>query len=496
MREPHPIDDLFRRALSQAEATPPPAVWNSVMRQRHFGHRLLTRLERKWGWRLLLPLLLGGSVTTWALRGTSTDRTSATAEAIAIDQATDPGRTTAPTGPVALVSSSSGPKANDSGRAHTTIEGATTKTSPRSANDPSTGKLRSGGSMNAEPSATRSTSGGRPTKVLAKESGAGRTAAPDDVPTSHDATASFVVAAATDRTDHMYLGLLSCRPVAWGAWSAPDTKLPAGSDASVYVMPAGQWVLGLQFMHGPATGEWRGSGRAIGELNDAELWRTHSSLAVIGGRRWVDGWGLFVGAEYAKRSSRFLRARTLPGALSANLDTSWTATTIGATTYSTWNIDTLFTEEPGAPSVTSTRNRYAVIYGMVQVEYERRLGGRFALNGGLQTRIGGTISRMGRTLLASTAVADSGETSTQEPEVVDLGVASVRDRFGTVVDLGLAVDIGYQLGDRCTLRIGPYWRRIVRHGQNLTLSSNSFGGLVRFDYAFLNSARMKPMINP
>ena len=38
----HPIDDLFARGLRDAEATPPPAVWEGIVRERGIIPPLLT----------------------------------------------------------------------------------------------------------------------------------------------------------------------------------------------------------------------------------------------------------------------------------------------------------------------------------------------------------------------------------------------------------------------------------------------------------------------
>ncbi|HEY0976543.1 MAG TPA: hypothetical protein VGE21_03665 [Flavobacteriales bacterium] len=62
MNGKHPIDDLFARGLSDAEATPPAAVWEGIVRKRGSGHRFALLLRRYWGLGLLL-LLLGGSAT-------------------------------------------------------------------------------------------------------------------------------------------------------------------------------------------------------------------------------------------------------------------------------------------------------------------------------------------------------------------------------------------------------------------------------------------------
>ncbi len=57
MKEQHPVDDLFARALREAEVTPPPEVWQAIASQQGSGGN---RLAQRWGW-LPLVLLLGGA---------------------------------------------------------------------------------------------------------------------------------------------------------------------------------------------------------------------------------------------------------------------------------------------------------------------------------------------------------------------------------------------------------------------------------------------------
>lgn len=66
MREQHPVDDLFARALRDAEADPAATVWEGVVRERNWAHLTLLRLRRRWGW-LALLLFLGGATGYAAL---------------------------------------------------------------------------------------------------------------------------------------------------------------------------------------------------------------------------------------------------------------------------------------------------------------------------------------------------------------------------------------------------------------------------------------------
>lgn len=76
MNAKHPIDELFARGLSDAEASPPPEVWQGIVRQRGWGHRTLLQLQRRWGVLSLLLLLLGGSVAGWIYAANSTPQAS------------------------------------------------------------------------------------------------------------------------------------------------------------------------------------------------------------------------------------------------------------------------------------------------------------------------------------------------------------------------------------------------------------------------------------
>lgn len=491
MRETHHIDDLFRRALSDAEATPPPTVWDGVVHKRHFGHRVLARLERKWGWGLLLLLLLGGSITTWALRDLPHSAAPVSSKSSPSDVV-----------PVAAVDADKGSTSLLSageGAVPARIVHAGTLSSPASLNritdrsvDPVPGSDRGQPASNG-----RSAPGIDGTTLGA----AGLDAEPKDGTTmagtiSSPSEPGAMVSGNDARALSIDVSILVGRPIHW-AFVAPEaTVLPREVGLPVYLMPSGQWIMGVQYVHGPAQGEWQDTGGLSRELNDAEAWRSRSAIALMGGRRWVNGFGLFVGVEYDQRSSRFLRTQNSPGALTADLDTSWTATTIGATTYSTWNIDTLFTQEPGGPVAATSRNRYRAVFGLLQAEYEWQLGGRLALNGGLQARFGATVSRTGRTLAVEPAPSDSGGIATGRNQVVDLGSSEVNERFGTITDLGVAVDLGYRLSDRFSLRAGPYWRHLLIHGRDRSFTSSTFGALLRLDYAFPNKDRARPAQRP
>ena len=61
MREQHPLDDLFARALRDAEATPSDAVWEGISRERNWAHITLLHLRRRWGWVALVLLLAGAA---------------------------------------------------------------------------------------------------------------------------------------------------------------------------------------------------------------------------------------------------------------------------------------------------------------------------------------------------------------------------------------------------------------------------------------------------
>ena len=63
MRERHPIDDLFRQGLANAEASPPSGILEGVMHQRSRGRHQLLRLRRRWP--LLVALLCCGGGATW-----------------------------------------------------------------------------------------------------------------------------------------------------------------------------------------------------------------------------------------------------------------------------------------------------------------------------------------------------------------------------------------------------------------------------------------------
>ncbi len=60
-QEEHPIDDLFRRTLSQADIDPPAAVWEGVLRTRSGRSGGAAWWSRHWPWGLLLIALVVGA---------------------------------------------------------------------------------------------------------------------------------------------------------------------------------------------------------------------------------------------------------------------------------------------------------------------------------------------------------------------------------------------------------------------------------------------------
>lgn len=87
MSERRPIDELFARALRNAEATPPDRVWEGVVRDRGWAHLTLLRLQRRWGM-LAVLLLLGGASAYWGMGGMNAERNTRSADRAALKSVT------------------------------------------------------------------------------------------------------------------------------------------------------------------------------------------------------------------------------------------------------------------------------------------------------------------------------------------------------------------------------------------------------------------------
>lgn len=162
MNAKHSLDDLFARVLRDAEATPPAAVWEGIMRKRGWAHRAKQKLRRNWGYGLAALLLLGGLGTYLAQR--TPDATSAASAHTAPATTSTTGNST----PVTAPTTNSTPEVPRSviGDEHadpSIAEGA-------SANTPSSVAANTGTAPGATPSASNAHTGAVPATMAGTRS--------------------------------------------------------------------------------------------------------------------------------------------------------------------------------------------------------------------------------------------------------------------------------------------------------------------------------------
>lgn len=456
MKERHPVDDLFARALRDAETDPPDRVWAGITRRRARGGGLRLR----WWWPVVL-LLLGGA-TYLASSGLHRQR--------AYSPATNANRTAGTTGPKAhtagqLVKASAAPSAG-------APEPMTPATAAPAGARPGEYATSGAGIADARPQEAReqlqSTSPGNTrtrttARNLAAAAGkavqghAGNPVAYSAMPDVDGMAGAPTVASA--------LGPATKERLAEGAGTAlaataalqagpvlrmvPYRSLPANSP------PAGgpkyangprlqggghAWWLALAAGSYQENRTWHGSdSRLVAALQGTELPHQRSFVGVLAGLEWRGGWNLAAGVEYGTGRSDFRHADrylSMHDSLVTQVVT-FNSTVVGSFT------DTLTTSTEVRRSV-ATLNRYTAVRVPLEVGWHRawhrwHFGLRAALGLDLCTL------RSGSTLISASGGVRS----------VDIGSTASR----TTVQLsgGPMLDVGYALSERLGLWASPFY---------------------------------------
>lgn len=413
----HPIDELFRQGLHDAEAAPPAEAWAGIARALDTSGRRSRGGYWRWTWGLLV--LVGGAAGFWALTdnaaperptparteqlpaGTTATRTldpdAGASEAV---QAPAPVDTRATATPATGVRNIGTDQALADHRIHTTSE--------RSAITRSTHGERPATVTTEQPPSTPTGSAAPAMDALS-----GITAAvPGPVPpvqlTHGEASALTTNEEGSARKeDHMATvrGRSSALPRAevnapQGLLTVPMAVLP--------VLSGTRWWLAVQGEHQRGSLEWRGGEPGVAEaLNTSETWLGRWVVSLAVGRSWRSGWTVGGGISLSEARSRFLRTTFTPGQVETVIDTTWVGTPMGQQTMYTWNIVESTVVEPGTTQVARATNRYREARLFMEVGKRVWAHGRWSAHGRLTTGAIWTLTQAGNTVRAT---ADGGLT--------------------------------------------------------------------------------------
>lgn len=280
MNERQPIDDRFRRALHDLEVTPPPAVWEGIVRERS------RRRSGYQGWSLGLLLVAGG--ISLVLGSLTPERTTG-----AVAQAS-----------TAVVLGSGGAEPGASAEAMVTAAPGPDRTRadrPNGVGAPAEASVPAAAMEPGTPGAKGSMPG--PNEPLGNSSsGRGRTMAG---PARVSPTAALIElgSGATGATQGLdgrgRPNKLVVRNTAFLTAPALRDSLRSDPVRHAYVLPKADWWLALEVGRYRVERTWYGNeSDLVNALNATELPHDTWSVGLLGGRSWRSGFGLSIGAAY------------------------------------------------------------------------------------------------------------------------------------------------------------------------------------------------------
>ncbi len=213
-----------------------------------------------------------------------------------------------------------------------------------------------------------------------------------------------------------------------------------------YVVPRGTWWAGPYVGLGTVNGQWRGAD--VAELQAAERWRGTAQAGLLVGREWRSNWAISFGVGVSRVRSSFSAETPGETTLVTDVDTSWLGNNhipTGQLVY-TWVIDSLVTEVPGEPIRSDARNLYTAVQMPVSLHWHTtwrrfRLGAFGGINAWIPTQ------RKGLTLVRS------GTDGT--PTTLTLQDALVNERFNIQLHGQVGFSLGYTLTEQLALFAEP-----------------------------------------
>lgn len=432
MREAHPIDDRFRRALAAAEAEPPAELAARITAAAGRKRRALL-----WRWRLaaVLLLLLAGGVfwlRPWA--GTTSRAVAHMAaqheEAVTAPTKSAPrkvpGKSEEKPQPLVEEPAVTAP-AQPASRVEVEAEAVGQPRARRSAPEMAErgGLGAQGGSTNPR---AREPRAAEPARSFSPKADA------------EPAAAEAPQAAPPDR--HAPLARLPLL----GAWRASLPASPALRTAPThdYFTPRGTWWIGPMASLQAGRSSWSGGpANLVNALHAGRRWQEDFAGGLLAGRRWPSGWGLWMGLE-AERSSQAYRSIERREEIHQELVVTQLVTLNAQVVFV--NVDTVSTAYV-RESVSEGADSRLRVRIPVEASWTRSLGRWSAgLRGGVHLTY--TAARSTASL-----VADAPDGSIRARALSD---AELCARYPASLSAMAGAEIAYSLSDRLALSAVPF----------------------------------------
>lgn len=523
----HPIDELFAQALRDAEAQPPPAVWEGILRERGQRKGTSARYRRWWVYAAALLLLLGGA-GYWALKVNEEPHAAGHEQRATSAPVTDaapqaPGQPTTPradAGPSQAIVPPAAPEQgdltnaadrqnpetsadvapNDRGRTRSPVGDERTEKSGHR------GATAIGGSITANKTGNKGSAQKQEREGQAhSEEGDGPASLPvhdrkgsdTDVVMNIEHTLAVHerqggVLQEAEAPHAIQVPALSTLPSP--AITPSEARAPGpllhGDTVPTYVLSKGHVWIGIQAEVSALEGAWKGTGPETAELNKSETWRGGQGFSLAAGYAWWSGWSVGLGIGVTRQRSRFLHQEVEGGASETVYDTTWTSYPAGPVTNYTWDIIETTRTEPGVAHDYSATNTYTQLRIGPEVGYRFMERKRLSVHGRFTPLVLLDVGRKGTTL-GSVPQQAGNDTSTTLINVVPLTDASMDDRFPVRLAISAGIDLRYQVCDRWSLSASPTCTWWLPHapGSGPSLSMTELGAVFRLRYDLRHQER-------
>lgn len=456
MRDKHPIDDLFREALRNASAEPPPHLVEAVIGAAQQRRRALAWFRRRYVLGALL-LLAVGAVGYWRfvdgvghVENTGTEQPVAhdakplSAEVVTPVEREEVGRSAAvlPTkteGAVAKGASTS--RSGSEGRA-SSGDAVRGNMLAASANDRAMVEQPGRAPIDLVQPARAVltdlvTPGASPVTITPSSS-------PGDAISV--GTLSVGLASSSTLGDATLVRLSPRFPSSEGAIALPLSAV----GTNTYVLPPGDWWIGAHTAFYASHRHWSGGSAVLADaLNDAEAWTSTVGLGLMGGRAWRSGFGLGMGIE-SERSEQAYR----------HVDKATSYESVVNTQMVTLNTQVYYT---AADTVITPTVRERVSVGS-----DSRKTWRMPVEAFWHTSLGRWVlgARCG---LAAEFTSVRSSSSLVDDEVdggintTELAPSTLNQRYPLTMVGAIGADVGFLLHERWTATASPIYMRGLFH---------------------------------